>query len=144
MSKNKDKSVLTWLCLPRYYYAENWTPRKKEVLVDLPDELDLEHLRSKGLQPGEVEQPEDETQSHSQGQQNSNQVTPDADLVAQLVAMGMGFSENGLMRAAVATNNASAEAAMEWVLTHMGDDDFNEPLSGVVLVHLGVKRCFVG
>ena len=24
--------------------------------------------------------------------------------------------------------NAGAEPAMEWVLSHMGDDDFNEPL----------------
>lgn len=131
------------MCFLRYYYAENWTPKKKEVLVELPDKLDFEHLRSKGLQPGEMEQPEDEDQARSQSQPNSNQVTPDADLVAQLVAMGMGFSENGLMRAAIATNNASPEAAMEWVLTHMGDDDFNEPLSGIAFVVLDVKSCFM-
>ena len=33
--------------------------------------------------------------------------------------MGMGFSENGSKRAAVATNNAGTEASMEWVLAHM-------------------------
>ena len=31
--------------------------------------------------------------------------------------------------AAVATNNAGAEASMEWVLAHMDDADFNEPMA---------------
>ncbi|CAN0049404.1 unnamed protein product, partial [Sphacelaria rigidula] len=51
-------------------------------------------------------------------------VVPDEELVAQLVAMG--FQENGCKRAAVAVNNSSAEMAMNWVLEHMGDADFND------------------
>ena len=31
-------------------------------------------------------------------------------------------------RAALATKNSNPEAAMEWVLQHMEDADFNEPL----------------
>lgn len=42
----------------------------------------------------------------------------------------MGFSENGCRRACVATGNTSVESAMEWVMGHMEDDDFNEPLAG--------------
>ena len=45
----------------------------------------------------------------------------------------MGFSENGSKRAAVATNNAGAEQSMEWVLGHMEDPDFNDPLPGARL-----------
>ena len=42
----------------RYYLAKDWTPKKLEVLVDVPDHLSLEHLRGLGLQPGEQAQPE--------------------------------------------------------------------------------------
>ncbi|GMH39787.1 hypothetical protein BSKO_07685 [Bryopsis sp. KO-2023] len=114
--------------MQRYYYAENWTPRKKEVLVEPPANLDLELMRGRGLQPGEIEQPEDETNAASQGEANSGAVVPNAELVTQLVSMEMGFSENALKRAVIATNNTSAEAAMEWVLSHMGDADFNDPI----------------
>jgi len=47
-------------------------------------------------------------------------------IVAQCVAMG--FSENGCKRAALATNNTSAEAAMEWIFAHMQDSNFNNPI----------------
>ncbi|KAK9833553.1 hypothetical protein WJX81_005633 [Elliptochloris bilobata] len=51
---------------------------------------------------------------------------PDPETVAALV--GMGFSENGSKRAALATQNGGTEASMEWVLAHMEDADFNDPL----------------
>jgi len=44
--------------------------------------------------------------------------------------MSMGFSENGSKRAALATNNSDADAAMTWVFAHMEDADFNSPLPG--------------
>jgi hypothetical protein len=40
----------------------------------------------------------------------------------------MGFGENGAKRAAMATNNTNADAAMEWVFAHMEDANFNDPL----------------
>ena len=36
----------------RFYLADDWTAKKLEVLVDIPDKLQLEHLRATGLQPG--------------------------------------------------------------------------------------------
>jgi ubiquitin carboxyl-terminal hydrolase 5/13 len=50
---------------------------------------------------------------------------PDVSLVEQL--MGMGFSQNGCTRAAIATRNADAETAMNWIFEHMEDADFNDP-----------------
>lgn len=44
--------------LGRYYVSKDWTPKKLEVLVDVPDTLNLEHLRGNGPQPGEELQPE--------------------------------------------------------------------------------------
>ena len=104
----------------RYYHGPDWTPRKMEVLVEVPERLSLEGLRGHGLQPGEELQPA--------GGQDAAPAAPDAapagprpdgTIVAQLVAMG--FSENGSRRAAVATNNSGAEEAMEWVLSHAED-----------------------
>lgn len=42
----------------RYYVSKDWTAKKLEVLVDVPDSLNLEHLRGSGAQPGEELQPE--------------------------------------------------------------------------------------
>lgn len=106
----------------RYYIDQNWTPKKLDVVVDAPQELDLEHLRSIGLQPGEDLLPEEDAETSASGAAPQ----PDETIVAQLVSMG--FSENGSKRAVLATGNNSVEASMEWVLAHMGDADFNDPV----------------
>ena len=107
--------------LRRYFVDASWRPCKLDVSVDVPDSVDLETYRSTGLVPGEEELPEESDQS---GQEAT--VKPDEGIVAQL--MGMGFSENGCKRAAIAMNNASAEACMEWIFQHMEDADFNDPI----------------
>ena len=38
--------------------GKDWTAKKLEVLVDVPDSINLEHLRGSGPQPGEELQPE--------------------------------------------------------------------------------------
>ena len=50
---------------------------------------------------------------------------PDPGILAQLLSMGL--NENGCKRACKATNNQGAEAASEWVFSHMGDADFAAP-----------------
>lgn len=39
----------------RFVLGADWLPRKINVRVKMPTELDLEHLRGKGLQEGEAE-----------------------------------------------------------------------------------------
>ena len=99
---------------------KTWQPKKIDALVKAPETIDLEFLRSSGPQPGEELQPE--------AAPAPSAAVPVADegIVAQLVSMG--FSENGSRRAALATNNASADVAMNWVLEHMGDANFNDPI----------------
>jgi len=109
--------------LRRYYIGEDWTPKKMDVLVDVPKTISLEHMRAAGLQPGEIELEEDDSTAAAAQQPI---VEPDATIVSALMAMG--FSENGSKRAALATNNASTEVSMEWVFAHMEDADFNDPL----------------
>ena len=128
--------------LKRYYVASDWTPKKLEVLVDVPMEIDLAALRGRGPQPGEALQPEEEAPPAGAAAAAAPAAAapppaagPDPELVAQLVAMG--FSENGSKRAVLATAAGNAggagggggvEGAMEWVLAHMEDPGFNDPV----------------
>ena len=124
------------VAVARFSVGADWLPRKLDCSVEPPLQLSLEHLRATGLQPGEQEMPQDppgeggatggNTAAAAPAAAAPAPVAPDEALVAQLVSMG--FSENGSRRAAVATRNAGAEASMEWVLAHMGDADFNDPL----------------
>ncbi|EGZ30642.1 hypothetical protein PHYSODRAFT_349574 [Phytophthora sojae] len=110
----------------RFYVAEDWTPKKLEVEVKVPEKISLGRFVSKGLVDGEEELPEAPAAS-SVGESAATAASDTADevLVAQLVSMG--FSENGCKRAAIATGNSNAEAAMEWIFSHMEDPDFNDP-----------------
>ena len=114
----------------RYYVAEDWTPRKLDVLVPMPETVDVESvLRGTGIAAGEETLPpaeEGESAHTIGGDEPAPAIEPDADIVAQLVSMG--FSENGSKRAALATGNSSAEGAAEWVFAHMEDPDFNDPV----------------
>mmetsp|Transcript_62 Transcript_62/g.92 ORF Transcript_62/g.92 Transcript_62/m.92 type:complete len:885 (-) Transcript_62:589-3243(-) len=117
------------VALKRYYVGPDWTPKKMEVLVEVPDQLNLEHLRSTGPLPGEELQPQEAAgtgAAAAAAAPPAARTQPDEALVSQLV--GMGFSEMGCRRAVLATGNSGVEAAMEWVLAHMEDPDFNDPL----------------
>ena len=87
--------------------------------------------------PGEVPMPEGDSSNNNSSNSGASSgatghhsggvgMQPDEGLVEQLVSMG--FSENGCRRAAVATSNTDADAAMNWILEHMDDADFNDPL----------------
>lgn len=116
--------------LRRYYTDVNtWEPKKLDVEVEAPQELDLASLRAKGgPQPGEELQPEGDEAPAAAAAPAPAPAAPEPDelIVAQLVSMG--FSENGSKRAALAVGNSSAEAATNWVMEHMGDADLNDPL----------------
>ena len=93
----------------RYYVAEDWTPKKLDVLVPMPETVDVESVRGTGLAPGEEELPADADEGGGGGGGSGSgaggepqaPVEPDASIVAQLVSMG--FSEKGSKRAALAT-----------------------------------------
>lgn len=107
--------------LRRYYLAEDWTPRKLDVSVPMPEEIDLSGLRGSGPAAGEVLMTEEESQTSD----DQGSIVPDPEIVSKL--MGMGFTENASKRAAIATNNQSKEASLEWVFVHMEDSNFNDP-----------------
>jgi len=114
------------LQLRRYYVDEgSWEPKKRDVEVPMPEELDLEAFRGKGLQEGEVELSDEPAPAAAAA------AAPAADeidmgVVQQL--MSMGFSENACKRATKAVAGAGVEAASNWMFGHMEDSDFNDPL----------------
>jgi ubiquitin carboxyl-terminal hydrolase 5/13 len=70
--------------LQRYYLDEKWVPTKLDCLVPMPEEINLEDFRGKGIQPGEVAIPEDEASSAAAP---TAAFVPDELIVAQLLSM---------------------------------------------------------
>ena len=110
----------------------SWQPKKLEVKLEVPDTLDLEHLRAppgldegSPLKAGEVAMPQEAaTPAASAASAAPAAAEVDEGVVAMLTSMG--FGENGCRRACLAAGN-NVEAASEWIFAHMEDPDFNDP-----------------
>ncbi|CBY18438.1 unnamed protein product [Oikopleura dioica] len=96
----------------RFTIGANWQPKKLNVSLEMPEELDLEAMRAKGPQPGE-------------DVFNTDAPKVDEQKINQLVDMGYPF--NAAMKALYHTNE-SLELAMEWLMSNLDSPDFNEPL----------------
>ncbi|KAL9622076.1 MAG: hypothetical protein Q9160_003575 [Pyrenula sp. 1 TL-2023] len=109
----------------RRFELVNWVPTKLDIPVQVTDEVfDMSQYASKGLQPGEEELPEDANTSSSGGVPS---FVPDEAALVQLESMG--FPRPRCERALHATGNSDAEAAMNWLFSHMEDPDIDEPLN---------------
>ncbi|KAK2460221.1 hypothetical protein APHAL10511_007756 [Amanita phalloides] len=105
------------------FQLKNWVPTKLDIPIILPDGLELGAFLGHGLQPGEVELPETIPSSSSP---SAPPIQFDAEAMAQLEAMG--FPTVRCQKALLATGNAGAEVAMEWLFSHMDDPDIDEPI----------------
>ncbi|XP_042235263.1 ubiquitin carboxyl-terminal hydrolase 5-like isoform X2 [Homarus americanus] len=105
--------------LVKFGIGQDWVPMKYDVSIDMPESLDLSVLRGFGLQPGEEELPETAAPSPKEPE-------IDAEIVQQLAEMG--FPWEACRKAVHLTGNSGTEAAMNWVMEHMGDPDFADPL----------------
>lgn len=104
----------------RRFELVNWVPTKIDVPVVVGDEeFDMGIYKSEGLQNGEELLPEG-TES------KPPQFVPNADALGQLEAMG--FPQVRCEKALHATGNSDAEAAMNWLFSHMEDPDIDTPL----------------
>ncbi|KAL4937151.1 hypothetical protein BDV06DRAFT_203477 [Aspergillus oleicola] len=103
----------------RRFELINWVPTKLDIPVEVNDEpLDLSRYLSFGPVEGEQILPEDEAPNDG--------FNVNADLLNQLLAMG--FPQVRCEKAIYTTGNSDAEAAMNWLLSHMDDPDIDEPL----------------
>ncbi|KIJ64045.1 hypothetical protein HYDPIDRAFT_133380 [Hydnomerulius pinastri MD-312] len=104
------------------FQLKNWVPTKLDIPVVLPegDILKLDEYLGRGLQPGEEELPD--------GSSSSVPSLPQFDAGAMAMLEGMGFPTIRCQKALLATGNADAEAAMEWLFGHMEDPDIDDPI----------------
>ena len=121
----KNFPDFVFIQLLKFSVDEHWVPFKLDVEVGMPDHLDLSRLKAAGRQPGEELLPDDEPVQGADGGQAAEPFVPDEAVLDQLV--DMGFSRNGCTRALHETKNSGVEAAMNWVMEHMGDSNFNDP-----------------
>lgn len=110
--------------IQRYTMGDDWTPKKLEINLDIPFELDMTPYKSKGAQEGETLVPDEKEETNANTDSEGNQI--DEGALAQL--MEMGFTMNGCKRALTAVGGSNVEAAMSWVFEHNMDPDFNDPI----------------
>ncbi|KAF2285927.1 hypothetical protein GH714_008999 [Hevea brasiliensis] len=111
------------LHMRKFVMEEGWVPKKLDVYIDVPDIIDISHMRSRGLQPGEELLPDGVPEVEAE----SNKLLANEDIVSQLVSMG--FNHLHCEKAAINTLNAGVEEAMNWLLSHMDDPDIDLPIS---------------
>ncbi|KAI4321896.1 hypothetical protein MLD38_035223 [Melastoma candidum] len=112
------------LHMRKFVMEEGWVPKKLDVYIDVPDTIDISHMRSKGLQPGEELLPE-----VAENEADPMKLMANEDIVAQLVSMGFNYIP--CQKAAIRTSNAGVEEAMNWLLSHMDDADIDIPDSAI-------------
>ena len=100
----------------RYYFTESFEPAKLDCEVLMPERFSLEPFRSRGVQPGEEVLPE-----------SSIDQDVDMEIVNQLTMMG--FLENVVRQACVATKNTGPEAALQWCLENPNGSGFLEAVN---------------
>uniref|UniRef100_A0A0D9UXG4 Ubiquitin carboxyl-terminal hydrolase n=1 Tax=Leersia perrieri TaxID=77586 RepID=A0A0D9UXG4_9ORYZ len=112
------------LQMRKFVMEAGWVPKKLDVYIDVPDIIDISHMRSKGMQPGEELLPEG-----ASGDNKGEPAYPVAseDIVSQLASMGFNYLH--CQKAAISTSNTGVEEAMNWLLSHMDDPDIDDPIS---------------
>ncbi|NWW94358.1 UBP13 hydrolase, partial [Rhynochetos jubatus] len=125
--------------IKKFTFGLDWIPKKLDVSIDMPDFLDINHLRARGLQPGEEELPDiappiiipddpkvDEIRLLCF--RRSFLVALDIDESSVMQLAEMGFPLEACRKAVYYTGNLGAEVAFNWIIAHMEEPDFAEPL----------------
>ncbi|XP_057474093.1 ubiquitin carboxyl-terminal hydrolase 14-like isoform X2 [Actinidia eriantha] len=111
------------LHMRKFVMEAGWVPKKLDVYIDVPDTIDISHMRSRGIQPGEELLPEAAAGDLAE----SEKLLANEDIVSQLASMGFNYLH--CQKAAINTSNAGVEEAMNWLLSHMDDSDIDAPIS---------------
>ncbi|XP_053566142.1 ubiquitin carboxyl-terminal hydrolase 13 [Bombina bombina] len=119
--------------IKKFTFGLDWVPKKLDVSIDMPDLLDINHLRATGLQPGEDELPDiappivipDDPKDRLR---NHFMEPPDIDESSVMQLAEMGFPLDACRKAVYYTGNFGAEVAFNWIIAHMEEPDFAEPL----------------
>ncbi|KAJ8374375.1 hypothetical protein SKAU_G00049550 [Synaphobranchus kaupii] len=122
------------LQIKKFTFGVDWVPKKLDVNIDVPDFLDLSRFRATGLQAGEEELPDltppivipEDTRDSSM---NSSMDSPEIDESAVMQLAEMGFPLEACRKAVYYTGNMGPEMAFNWIIAHMEEPDFAEPLA---------------
>ncbi|KAK2496029.1 hypothetical protein MC885_009232 [Smutsia gigantea] len=120
--------------IKKFTFGLDWVPKKFDVSVDMPDLLDINHLRARGLQPGEEELPDISPPivipDDSKDRLMNQLIDPsDIDESSVMQLAEMGFPLEACRKAVYFTGNMGAEVAFNWIIVHMEEPDFAEPLT---------------
>uniref|UniRef100_T1J4C8 Ubiquitin carboxyl-terminal hydrolase n=1 Tax=Strigamia maritima TaxID=126957 RepID=T1J4C8_STRMM len=107
--------------LEKFTFEDGWIPKKLDVSIDVPDELDLLLLKGHGIQAGEELMPED-LHSIANAQPEHPPFQMDEVVVAQLAEMG--FPVDACRRALFNIGCSDLAAAVTWLTEHIADADF--------------------
>lgn len=105
------------LHLKKFTLREDWTSIKLDVSIDCPDELDISFLKGTGLLATEEELPELKTRPPS----------PPMDQAVLSELQAMGFPVEACKKAVFFTKNTGLEAATNWIMMHIADEDLSAP-----------------
>ncbi|KAJ8409410.1 hypothetical protein AAFF_G00228110 [Aldrovandia affinis] len=134
--------------IKKFTFGVDWTPKKLDVSIDMPDTLELSHLRATGLQAGEMELPDLTppivVPENSRGNPVNNFLdSADIDESSVMMLAEMGFPPEACRKAVYHTGNMGAEMAFSWILAHMEEPDFAEPLAVHSFVEAGPSWSFM-
>lgn len=99
----------------KFHYSSSWVPTKIDVLIDAPDNLDIEKLRGHGLQPGETAMKDDAPAAAAEAEGPKI----NEDIVQMLMAMDIPRVR--AERAVFNTQGQDADAAVGWLFSHLDD-----------------------
>lgn len=119
--------------IKKFTFVVDWVPKKIDLSIDIPDFLDLSRLRGTGLQAGEQELPDltppivlpEDTRDNSMSSSDSTGI----DESAAMQLAEMGFPLEACRKAIYYTGNMGPEMALNWIIAHMEEPDFAEPLA---------------
>uniref|UniRef100_A0A674AT30 Ubiquitin carboxyl-terminal hydrolase n=2 Tax=Salmo trutta TaxID=8032 RepID=A0A674AT30_SALTR len=115
--------------IKKFTFVVDWVPKKVDLSIDIPDFLDLSRLRGTGLQAGEQELPDLTPPivlpEDTRGKKGSTGI----DESAAMQLAEMGFPLEACRKAIYYTGNMGPEMALNWIIAHMEEPDFAEPLA---------------
>jgi len=131
--------------IKKFTFGLDWVPKKFDVSIDMPDLLDINHLRARGLQPGEEELPDISPPivipDDSKDRLMNQLIDPsDIDESSVMQLAEMGFPLEACRKAVYFTGNMGAEVAFNWIIVHMEEPAI--PVDGKVVAHGGFHLHF--
>uniref|UniRef100_A0A8C9PI98 Ubiquitin carboxyl-terminal hydrolase n=1 Tax=Spermophilus dauricus TaxID=99837 RepID=A0A8C9PI98_SPEDA len=134
--------------IKKFTFGLDWVPKKFDVSIDMPDLLDISHLRARGLQPGEEELPDISPPivipDDSKDRLMNQLIDPsDIDESSVMQLAEMGFPLEACRKAVYFTGNMGAEVAFNWIIVHMEEpvaEPFYIPFSSKSSIPTGLDN----